>query len=135
MVKILSVKTLKPKLRKQFNLFIRLRDLKKGCISCGRRYAEICGAWQAGHWYPSSICSPSLDFHEMNLHGQCAYCNLNEGNRQGYREGLIKRYGMDWFNKLEILRATSRGSVWGVWEYQAMLVQYKAKVSELSLRL
>ena len=130
MVKLPTLKALKKNLRDHFNRFIRLRDIAKGCISCGRHYSEMCGAWQAGHWYPSATCTPSMDFDEMNVHGQCAYCNLNEGNRQGYREGLVRRYGEKILEELEIKRAASRRCYWGIWEYNAMIVKYRAKVKQ-----
>lgn len=132
--KVPSLKVLKKNLRTYFNRFIRLRDLAKGCISCGRRYPEMCGAWQAGHWFTSATCTPSLDFDEQNVHGQCAHCNLNEGNRQGYLRGLIKRFGPDFIEKLEVKKATSKKCYWGVFEYQQMIVHYKAKCSQLELQ-
>lgn len=134
MNKFPSLKSLKKKLREHFNLFIRMRDIRKGCISCGRKYAEMCGAWQAGHWYTSATSTPSMDFDELNVNGQCAYCNMNEGNRHGYRAGLIKRFGEQVIEQLEIKKAASKRCYWGIFEYQAMIVHYKAKCAELSLR-
>ena len=124
----LSTKKLRKKLREWFNLFIRLRDIDKGCISCGRRYSRICGAWQAGHFYNSASCHASFDFDESNVNGQCAGCNLNEGNKQGYRKGLVKRFGEGILDLLEIKKAASRRAHWGIFEYQAMIKLYKEKV-------
>lgn len=126
-----STKKLKAKLRPIFNLFIRLRDLRKGCISCGRRYSQVCGAWQAGHYFTSASSHASFDFDEMNVHGQCGQCNMNEGNRQAYTRNLIRRYGADILDKLDIKRAASRSAYWGVFEYQMMIKLYTQKVFDL----
>lgn len=130
--KIPSLKSLKNKLRRIFNDFIRMRDLAHGCISCGKRYTWGAG-WQAGHYFPSSVCNVSLDFDELNVNGQCAHCNMNDGNKQGYIRGLIRRYGAGVLDKLDVKRATSRKVRWGIFEYQAMIVHYKTKLEKLGL--
>lgn len=132
-VKIPTIKSLKKKLRRIFNDFIRARDFEKGCISCGKRFSVLTAGWQAGHFYPSSVCNASLDFDELNLHGQCTHCNMNDGNKQGYRNGLIKRYGFSVIEKLEVKRATSRRVHWGVFEYKAMIAEYTAKLQKIGL--
>lgn len=76
-----------------FSLFIRHRDSQNGlfkCISCG----EIKDFSQAdcGHYINRAIMATRYD--EINCNAQCRYCNrFREGNSQGYRQGLINKYG------------------------------------------
>ena len=109
-----------------FNRFIRSRDKEKPCISCGKGPAE-----QAGHYYSTSQCPhPSMRFNAMNVHGQCFYCNYYlEGNRQGYREGLIKRYGEKVIQDLDVCRSLKQNP-WTRFEYMAMIERYKRKLEK-----
>ena len=79
-----------------FNKYIRLRDAKEPCISCGRHHQ---GQYHAGH-YRSVGSSPHLRFHLWNNHRQCAPCNTHlSGNLINYRMNLIKKIGqakVDW---------------------------------------
>ena len=50
-----------------FNKYIRLRDEKKPCISCG----EYSDKKDAGHFWAVSGYS-GLRFDEDNVHGECA---------------------------------------------------------------
>ena len=78
--------------------FVKLRDYKKPCISCGVPYND---KFQAGHFYKAELFS-NLKFDENNIHGQCFGCNnFKEGNESGYRVGLIQRYGIDYVNELD----------------------------------
>ena len=75
-----------------FNKYIRLRDAKEPCISCGR-YHE--GQYHAGH-YRSVGANPELRFNELNCHKQCQPCNTHlSGNLINYRIGLIRKLGLD----------------------------------------
>lgn len=81
-------------LDKAFSLFIRLRDASPGgvfrCISCGRilPFAQA----DCGHYINRKHMSTRFD--EMNCNAQCRSCNrFDEGNIQGYRQGLIRKYG------------------------------------------
>ncbi len=81
-----------------FNRYIRLRDAKKGCISCG---ANLNGKYDAGHFF-SVGAFPNLRYDEDNVHGQCVRCNMYyHGNLSKYREGLIARIGEQRFRVLE----------------------------------
>ena len=81
---------------KAFNSYIRLRDDKEPCISCGRMHK---GQWHAGH-YLSVGSHPELRFEEQNVHKQCKPCNFDKGgNILEYRKGLIAKIGakaVDW---------------------------------------
>lgn len=85
-------------LQTTFNRFIRIRDAKKGCISCG---ANLNGKFDAGHFF--SVGSyPNLRYNEDNVHGQCVKCNMYlHGNLSNYRDGLIARIGSDRFHVLD----------------------------------
>ena len=86
----------------EFNKFIRLRDEKEPCISCGRfidtDYLRG-GNYDCGH-YRSTGATPELRFDPMNAHKQCKQCNRDmSGNVVNYRINLIKRIGqenVDW---------------------------------------
>lgn len=87
-----------------FNRFIRLRDAKLGCISCGK---ELKGKFDAGHLF-SVGAYPALRFHEHNNNGQCVYCNQHcHGNIGEYMIQLPKRIGVEAFEALKALRITS----------------------------
>lgn len=80
-----------------FNKFIRLRDAKDPCISCGRHHQ---GQYHAGHFMTVGA-HPELRFEELNNHKQCAPCNNHlSGNIIRYRQGLIEKIG---FEKVEWL--------------------------------
>lgn len=98
--------------------FVRLRDClwtKKNpewglCISCGGlcqyKYDESidpkrCGS--AGHYVPRANMALRWDMENVNL--QCRYCNeFLDGNEEGYKEGIIAKYGQATLNRLEQMR-------------------------------
>jgi hypothetical protein len=82
-----------------FNKYIRLRDIDKGCISCG---TSLQGKkFDAGHFYNANN-HWSLRFNEENVHGQCVRCNRDlHGNLLEYRNRIIERIGSTGLNDLE----------------------------------
>ena len=81
-----------------FNAFIRLRDEKEPCISCGRFHS---GQYHAGH-YRSVGSAPELRFEPLNNNKQCAPCNNHmSGNLINYRINLIEKIGLDKVQWLE----------------------------------
>ena len=88
-----DIKLRKKEAQKAFNAFIRIRDEKEPCISCGRYHT---GVYDAGH-YKSVGSSPELRFEELNCHKQCHWnCNINlSGNIENYRINLIKKIGVE----------------------------------------
>jgi len=90
--------------RRIFNVYIKLRDKGKPCISCGKHEHEIKNfrGWHAGH-YLSVGARKDLRFNEDNCHAQCSGCNLGENHNkakeattaQRYRANLIDRIGED----------------------------------------
>lgn len=84
-------------LQKVFNQYIRKRDEKEPCISCGK-FREH---YDAGH-YRSVGGHRELRFNEDNVHKQCVYCNRHKGGNQiEYRKGLIKKIGEERVLNLE----------------------------------
>ena len=84
--------------QKAFNRFIRARDGKDCCISCGIKKTEsgvLHGhKFDCGH-YRSVGSMPALRFEELNAHSQCVKCNRNlSGNIVEYRAGLLKKIGL-----------------------------------------
>lgn len=121
------MKKLKAKLKLVFNKYIRLRDKNKRCISCGGPVQ------QAGHYWSTSQCpQPQMVFNEQNVHGQCISCNMfKEGNRQGYKQGLLRRYGPDILMSLDVKRSLPQDP-WKAFEYEAMIRHYTRLVKEMS---
>ena len=119
-----SIPQLRKKLTRVFNEYIRLRDKDKGCISCGQAQIK-----HAGHYFSTSQCPQgAMRFNETNVNGQCVRCNsFLEGNRQGYREGLIKRYGPHVIENLDICRSLKQ-EPWLKWQYETLIRQYKHKI-------
>jgi hypothetical protein len=90
-----------------FNAYIRERDGKEACISCGRLNREIDGylrggKWDAGHYRSRGAC-PELRFEPSNCHKQCKSCNGGSGKYtrkdasvgKEYRVRLIEKIGLD----------------------------------------
>lgn len=128
-VKIKKKPDLKAKLDKEFSLYIRLRDSSGGyfkCISCG----QIKPFEQAdcGHYINRQHMSTRFD--EMNCNAQCRHCNrFMEGNMQGYRQGLVAKYGEQEVQLLEAKKYQSRK--YGDFEYAELIKYYKALNAKL----
>lgn len=121
---------LKAKLDKEFSLYIRLRDCMPNgffrCISCG----QIKPFEQAdcGHYVNRQHMATRFD--EMNCNAQCRHCNrFDEGNMQGYRKGLVSKYGEQAVILLEAKKNQSRK--YSDFEYEILIKHYK----ELSKKL
>lgn len=84
--------------KKVFQKWVRMRDEGKECISCSNPNPK---GFDAGHFKKAEIYSGVI-FYERNVHAQCSKCNrFLGGNELNYREGLVKRYGLDFINELE----------------------------------
>ena len=133
----MSRSTTKKKLWNIFAEFIRLRDSKDGfgtCISCGKMvsYPNSTGNWQACHYFPRSTTFAGLYFDEKNVNGGCSYCNKwLGGNIQGYREGLIKKYGPKILDDLAI-KKMSRQSL-DEFQMGALILHYKKLVKQMKI--
>ena len=64
-----------------FSKYIRKRDAKLMCISCGDKPGE-----QAGHFIPTHLGSwDDMVFNEENVHGECPNCNDRDKRKLKYR--------------------------------------------------
>lgn len=129
-IKVKKKPDLKAKLDKEFSLYIRLRDAMPNsyfrCISCG----QIKPFEQAdcGHYINRQHMSTRFD--EMNCNAQCRKCNrFMEGNIQGYRQGLIAKYGEQRVLLLEAKKNQTRK--YSDFEYKELIKYYKALNSKL----
>jgi hypothetical protein len=114
--------------QKHFNLYIRTRDEKEPCISCGRHHQ---GQYHAGH-YRTCGSSPHLRFSELNTHKQCAPCNNHlSGNIVNYRIGLIQRIGME---KVLEIESDNAAKHYTIDEIKAIKIKYKQLTKELKER-
>ena len=86
------------KAQREFNRYIRLRDAKEPCISCGNYHApkaRITGSnWDCGHYRSVGSC-PELRFNAYNAHGQHSRpCNKDlSGDVVNYRRNLEVKIG------------------------------------------
>jgi hypothetical protein len=109
-----------------FNKYIRIRDEKEPCISCGRHHQ---GQYHAGHYLTVGAC-PELRFEELNVHKQCSPCNNHlSGNLVNYRIRLIDKIGLD---KVEWLEGTHEPLKLTIPEIQSLIAEYKAKIKAIT---
>ncbi len=113
----------------EFNKYIRLRDAKAPCISCGRYHQ---GQYHAGH-YRTVGAHPELRFNEDNVHKQCAPCNNHKsGDIVNYRLNLINKIGCD---RLVILEGPQTAKKYTVDEIKNIKAMYRKKAKELQCEL
>jgi hypothetical protein len=83
--------------QKKINAIVRERDKGKPCISCGKKSVRL----EAGH-YISRAKSIKMRYDLDNIHGQCWECNnVLHGNEEGFKKGLIARYGQKYLENLD----------------------------------
>jgi len=112
-----------------FNKYIRVRDEKEPCISCGRHHQ---GQYHAGH-YRSVGAAPELRFVELNVHKQCSVCNnFKSGNALEYRINLIKKIGVD---QVEWLEGKHDPKKYTIDQIQDIKAEYRQKLKQLQLPL
>lgn len=121
-----------------FNTYIRARDDGLPCICCGE-YGDGLhgrgGEWDAGH-YLSRGAYPELRFVETNCHRQLKSCNAGSNKyarkgrtvREGYRERLIERIGLE---KVEWLEGPHEAPKYTIDELRIIRDTYRAKLKEL----
>jgi len=112
-----------------FSKYIRRRDCGYGyapCISCGKLITYDTS--DCGHYENRKHMATRYD--EKNCNAQCRACNrFSEGNIQGYRRGLIKKYGESEVEKIEIRRYNI--SKLSVPEIEILSKHYKGKLTNL----
>lgn len=122
--------SLTAKLDKVFSEYIRLRDTREDgtfiCISCNRilPYDQA----DCGHYINRKHMSTR--FSEKNCNAQCRSCNrFDEGNIQGYRRGLVAKYGEPIVVMLESMK--NQINKISEFEYNAMIDRYRKEVKRL----
>ena len=124
--KLETVQSLMKKAQKYFNTYIRERDKKKPCVSCGQ---TLGAKFDAGHYF-SSGTHKAVTFDERNVHGQCVACNQHKhGNLLNYQTGIQERIGADELIELHAkaheIRKYSRE------ELRDIIEEYKQKTKAL----
>lgn len=127
-----SLARLKKDLWKHFSFYIKLRDSEDGiytkCLCCGKTLLIGTSDCQTGHFYPKGGY-PGLRWNEKNCHVQCLRCNVfMEGNTQIYRENLIRKYGEDYVDYLDMVRHQEVKITRS--DYIELIEKYKNKVDE-----
>ena len=114
--------------QKAVNAYIRKRDEKLPCISCGRYHQ---GQYHAGH-YRTVGGNPELRFEELNIHKQCSPCNNHlHGNIVNYRIGLRDKIGDE---KLEWLEGKHEPKHYTIDDLREIEKTYKLKLKELEAK-
>jgi len=114
-----------------FNRWIRKRDEKEPCISCGAPPPDLSGLHagrDAGH-YRSTGAASHLRFHEDNCHAQCVKCNQwGAGRAVEYRIGLLAKVGAV---RVESLESNNIPHRWTREELIAIRALYVSKLKTL----
>lgn len=125
-----AISNMKGTLDSVFSEYIRRRDANvRGsihCISCG---AEI--PWKeadCGHYV--SRRHNSTRYCEKNCNAQCVACNrYSDGNIEGYKRGLVEKYGDGILAELEAKKHQAQKM--GDYEVRQLLKEYRAKLKAL----
>jgi hypothetical protein len=114
-----------------FNKWIRARDEKEPCISCGAPPPDLSvlhAGRDAGH-YRSTGSASHLRFHEDNCHAQCVKCNQwKAGNAVDYRIGLVARLGAV---RVEALESNNEPHKWQRDELIAIKADFVQRLKNL----
>ena len=112
-----------------FSKFIRLRDSDDNgrcrCISCGK--PELWKYQEAGHYVKRG--NAILKYEEINVNSQCVMCNrYKNGNIEGYKSGLIKKYGDQ---ALDVLNVKSTYHRLSHSDIDEKIEHYKSKIKRM----
>ena len=123
---------LKDTLDKVFSEYIRLRDVREDgtfiCISCNNGFPYEVS--DCGHYITREHMSTR--FSEENCNAQCITCNRhNSGNIEGYRRGLIRKYGESTVLSLE--SAKYQINKMSEADYREKISHYRQEVRRLKL--
>lgn len=112
-----------------FNKYIRIRDQKQPCISCG---SPLIDKYDAGHYF-SSGGHKAVTFDEDNVHGQCVACNQwKHGNLIQYQIGIEQRIGGERLIKLH--EKAHQSVKYTREELRELITKYKLKIKKLNER-
>ncbi|WP_265532572.1 recombination protein NinG [Pseudomonas saponiphila] len=108
-----------------FNSWVRERDAKLPCISCGRHHE---GKYDAGH-YRTVGSNPALRFEPLNCHKQCVPCNQHKsGDIVNYRINLVQKIGAE---AVAWIEGPHEPCKYTVEDLKAITAEYRAKTKEL----
>lgn len=108
-----------------FNLWVRLRDKDRPCISCGRHHN---GQYHAGHFL-SVGARPELRYEPSNVWKQCSPCNTHlSGNAVLFRAALVREIGVE---KVEWLEGPHEPRKYTADDLKEIKRIYSAKAREL----
>tara|TARA_R110000803_G_C11989465_1_gene321806 strand:+ start:25394 stop:25954 length:561 start_codon:yes stop_codon:yes gene_type:complete len=108
----------RPKADTAFQLFCRLRDYDRPCISCG----ILDGQMHGGHYISKGAKRTLTRYAQDNCHSQCAQCNKDlGGNIACYRPNLLAKIGE---HRLSILEGPWPVVHWKWWHYEAVYQFY-----------
>lgn len=120
----------KARAQKAVNAWVVWRDRNKPCISC-LKPAFIEGEWHAGHFKTRGSGKGALD--PKNINKQCAACNnWKSGALEGYRKGILERFGPARLEYLETLRrdTTKRDSAY----FERVAKVYRRRLKQAQTR-
>ena len=126
-----NTSALKAKLDRVFSQYIRLRDMIGNtktfqCVSCGK--IKPISQADCGHYINRQHMATR--FSEMNCNAQCRSCNrFDEGNIQGYRRGLVQKYGEQRVLLLEAQKYEMKK--YTEFEYEILIKYYRAEIKRL----
>ncbi len=132
MAKAKTVGQLTKQLQPIFNLYTRLRDKDKPCISCGE-FIEFDNT-DGGHFFAKSGYA-GLRFDEDNCHKECRYCNrYDESHLIKYVENLKVKIGETDYKALQERAADYKknGYKFSRGELKEKIEYYKEQVKLLS---
>jgi hypothetical protein len=113
-----------------FSIYIRVRDADSNgmckCISSGKLFHWT--QCDAGHFINRKHLS--LRFNECNVNAQSRSDNRwDEGNLEGYRRGLIEKYGPDIIDKLYAMK--NQVKKFSDFEIKAMTKHFKSEADKI----
>ncbi len=116
-----NFKILKKKAWTIFSEYVRRKE-NGVCYTCGKK--KIWNEQHAGHFRHNK-----LDFDEMNVHCQCAYCNtFLHGNLGLYCFKLIKEYGQSAVD--DLIYRSNQPIKYSRYELEVIIEKYKEKLLE-----
>ena len=124
---IQTTSDLRKLLQIEINAIVRAIDYGQRCISSQRESKTP----HAGHYF-SRGSNPEVQFHLWNIHVQSAHDNTYQGgNAKGYRINLIKIYGQEIFDLIELLPEMYRNLTWSKEELKQAIKTAKQILKEL----
>ena len=125
--KLETVQSLTKKAQTYFNAYIRARDKHKTCVSCDK---PLGSKFDAGHYYSAGGFG-SVRFNELNVHGQCVYCNQHlHANLLNYQIGIEQRIGGEAL--IELHEQAHQVRKYTREELRDIIEIYKRKIKEIN---